>query len=83
MKAIQTMGAIYQNSSANYSKDEQTAVAEVANRLEEVARKDPAKFESYTKMKFTIHSYNELVAPEMVERLRKLGVQVKWVPFGT
>lgn len=56
---------------------------EIVRWLEELARKSEKEFEIYTTIPFTIHSYNEFAAPEMVDRLQKIGCKAKWVPFGT
>lgn len=56
---------------------------EVVRWLEEKAVKEPAEFDKFKKMEFTIHSWNEYAAPKMFNRLTDLGLKVKYRPFGT
>jgi len=47
---------------------------EVVRWLEDFAKKEPEKFKNYDSTIFVVHSYNEFAAPEMVDRLKKLGL---------
>lgn len=37
---------------------------------------------AFKKMKFIVHTWNDHAGPIMVERLRKIGLNVELVPFG-
>lgn len=54
---------------------------EVVRFLEKEA-KDKYSFEPYKKMKFIIHTWNAYAGPKMVERLKAIGLDVEYKPFG-
>lgn len=55
---------------------------EVVRKLEEMSHKQPDEFAKLKDTEFIIHSWNSHAAPIMVDRLKKLGLNVKHVPFG-
>ncbi len=56
---------------------------EIVRYLEKLETHHGDVFPVYTKMKWVIHSWNEIAAPKMLKRMRKIGLTVDWVPFGT
>ncbi len=56
---------------------------EIIRKLEEWHHKKLEEFKNLLSTKFVVHSYNAHAAPIMVDRLKKLGLEAKWVPFGT
>jgi hypothetical protein len=55
---------------------------EIVRFLEGKAKKEPEEFEHLKKVRITIHSYNEHASPIMVDRLKKIGIDAVWRPFG-
>ncbi len=55
---------------------------EIVRYLERLSVHCGDTFGSYKKMKWIVHTWNSHAGPTMVERLRKIGLQVNWVPFG-
>jgi hypothetical protein len=56
---------------------------ELVRYLERLSVHHGDVFPVYTKMKWVIHSWNEIAAPIMTRRLEALGLSVEWIPFGT
>ena len=55
---------------------------EIIRFLEKKAKKEPVEFEHLKKVKVVIHSYNEHASPIMIDRLKKIGIDAAWKPFG-
>ncbi len=56
---------------------------EIVRTLEKWSEKKPEEFKKLLNVPFTVHSWNAHAAPIMVDRLHKIGLRAKWVPFGT
>lgn len=56
---------------------------EIVRYLEKLSVHYDNVFPAYQKIKWVIHSYNDHASPTMIERMRKIGLKVDWVPFGT
>jgi hypothetical protein len=55
---------------------------EVIRFLEKKAAKEPTEFEHLKKVRVVVHTYNEHAGPIMVDRLKKIGIDADWKPFG-
>lgn len=55
---------------------------EVVRYLEKIHRTKPAEFAKLQDTEFIIHTWNAHAGPIMVDRLKKLGLTVRYVPFG-
>ena len=56
---------------------------EIIRFVENMSRKDPKEFEKLKKAEIIIHDWNGHAAPIMEKRLSALGLNAKWVPFGS
>lgn len=54
---------------------------EVVRHLEKWAN-EPENFEPFLNINFTVHTWNEYAGNKMTERMSKLGLKVKYIPFG-
>ncbi len=55
---------------------------EVIRFLEKIHRTKPDEFAKLKDTEFVVHSWNNHAGPQMVERLKKIGLDVKHIPFG-
>lgn len=55
---------------------------EVVRYLERLEKHSYPEFAPLKKVEWIVHSYNEHAAPIMVERMTKIGLSAKWIPFG-
>lgn len=55
---------------------------EVVRYLEKIYRNKPDEFAKLKDTEFIIHTWNAHAGPIMVDRLKKLGLTVRYVPFG-
>jgi hypothetical protein len=55
---------------------------EIVRYLEMLSKHYVPEFQAYKKIEFVVHTHNEHAGPIMVERLLKIGLNVKLVPFG-
>lgn len=39
-------------------------------------------FPAYKKMFWVVHTWNSHAGPQMVQRLKKIGLRASWIPFG-
>jgi hypothetical protein len=56
---------------------------ELVRYLEKLSVHHDDVFGAYQLIKWVVHTYNDHAGPIMVERLRKIGLKVDWIPFGT
>lgn len=54
---------------------------EVIRYLERLSRKEPKEFDKLKAARFVVHSWNDHAGPQMVERLRKIGLTAYYNPF--
>lgn len=55
---------------------------EIVRYLEKIHHTKPDEFEKLKAAEFIIHTWNGHAGPIMVDRLKKLGLTVRYVPFG-
>ena len=55
---------------------------EVVRWLEKTSHKHPEEFEKLTSTEFIIHTWNTHAGPIMTDREQKIGLKVRYVPFG-
>ena len=55
---------------------------EIVRYLEKLAKHSYPEFKPLLSVKWIVHSYNEHAAPIMIERMRNIGLDVEWIPFG-
>ena len=55
---------------------------EVVRYLEKISRTKPDEFSKLKDTEFIVHTWNAHAGPIMVDRLKKLGLTVRYVPFG-
>ncbi len=56
---------------------------EVVRYMEKLCLHHSDVFPAYKKIKWVIHTWNDHAGPIVLERLRKIGLKVEWIPFGT
>jgi hypothetical protein len=56
---------------------------ELIRYLENLSKHYVPEFQAYKSMSFIVHTWNDHAGPIMTERLTKIGLNVKWIPFGT
>jgi len=55
---------------------------EIVRYLEKMSNDHPDEFAKLKDTEFVVHSWNGHAGPLMTERLLKLGLDVKYIPFG-
>jgi hypothetical protein len=55
---------------------------EVVRYLENLSVKEPIEFNQFENIKFIIHSWNITAGAKMMERLKTIGLNVDFKPFG-
>ncbi len=56
---------------------------QIVRYLERLAKHSYPEFRPLLSVRFVVHTWNDHAGPLMVERLRNIGLDVEWIPFGT
>jgi hypothetical protein len=55
---------------------------EVVRFLEKTYRKNPEQFQVFRAIRFIVHTWNTAAGPVMLSRLKAMGLNVTYTPFG-